>query len=169
MDILTIDYWGKIGALFHIDIGERCWLTKTLRCRLTGVRMHMVQIGVAMTINCLPFSDPNSPVLEALTNSSAIMNETGISLNFYLLAFMNRKFKQEFVERVLHGRFKLHRFHERISKVFASLSLKSNSEAATEVSEVLEVSFSVLGYVVNDSCAEVEEEAADSLFLSAEY
>lgn len=128
MDVLNIDYWDKIGALIHVNVGESVSgrnLAKLIGQSSNGFDSRE-QAPRRKTTSSLS-SDPDAKIFHSLSNASAVMNESGVSSHFFLLAFMNRKFKQEFVEHVLYGKFNAKKFSDRIRGVFASASPRSST------------------------------------------
>lgn len=68
------------------------------------------------------------------------MNEVGISSHFYLLAFINHKFKEEFIKRVLYGKFRLHMFLGMARKLVA-FPTRNNENVESQVGILRRVPF----------------------------
>lgn len=72
-------------------------------------------------------SNTDENIGQVFDKTQFILEIVGLESTFYLLAFINRKFKQMFVQRVPHGKFDMLRILERMRDSLTFLSQKSTS------------------------------------------
>lgn len=67
---------------------------------------------------------PDGSATRTLPRTAFVFQELGVASNFHLLAFMNRKVKQEFIKPVLRGKFNAAWILGNMRKVFAAHKLQ---------------------------------------------